>query len=208
MKTIAFAAAFAAISLAASASQATVLTFDGDICNGGTSCGSSETIDQTYGDGVGVDVTTSNGGGGPLQWWNLNYSDLTNVAWGQQTNDGATIFIAALSGYSVTLNGLDLGAWPNADADTNLTIREIGGGVLAPTATYTIDGVVHSHFTYNLTSTSGFEINFTNAYYVGIDNLDFTVTGGVVPEPGTWALMIAGFGLAGGALRRRKAAIA
>ena len=31
---------------------------------------------------------------------------------------------------------------------------------------------------------------------------------GVVPEPGTWALMIGGFGLAGAALRRRRAAVA
>jgi microcystin-dependent protein len=29
-----------------------------------------------------------------------------------------------------------------------------------------------------------------------------------VPEPGTWALMIGGFGLAGAALRRRRAATA
>ena len=30
----------------------------------------------------------------------------------------------------------------------------------------------------------------------------------LVPEPSTWALMIAGFGLAGAALRRRRAATA
>jgi hypothetical protein len=52
---------------------------------------------------------------------------------------------------------------------------------------------------------------------VTTDRLRFTATGGdnyyalselqafAVPEPGTWALMIAGFGLAGAALRRRSA---
>jgi hypothetical protein len=33
-------------------------------------------------------------------------------------------------------------------------------------------------------------------------------TGGGVPEPATWAMMIAGFGMAGGALRRRRALVA
>jgi hypothetical protein len=37
---------------------------------------------------------------------------------------------------------------------------------------------------------------------------NFEVAGGAVPEPTTWAMMIAGFGLAGAALRRRRAAIA
>lgn len=35
----------------------------------------------------------------------------------------------------------------------------------------------------------------------------FTPPGVTVPEPATWALMIAGFGLAGGALRRRRAGV-
>jgi hypothetical protein len=35
-------------------------------------------------------------------------------------------------------------------------------------------------------------------------NLAFTLTGGAVPEPGTWLLMLAGFGLAGAALRVRR----
>ncbi len=41
----------------------------------------------------------------------------------------------------------------------------------------------------------------------GLDNLT-TSGGGAIPEPGTWALMIGGFGLAGAALRRRQAATA
>jgi len=50
-----------------------------------------------------------------------------------------------------------------------------------------------------------------------VDNVSWTIDGvtsrynfevGGVPEPSAWALMIAGFGLAGGALRRRRQAIA
>jgi hypothetical protein len=38
------------------------------------------------------------------------------------------------------------------------------------------------------------------------NSIDVTVT--QVPEPATWALMIAGFSLAGAALRRRRTAVA
>lgn len=40
-------------------------------------------------------------------------------------------------------------------------------------------------------------------YYNALDNV--TIGVGAVPEPATWALMIGGFGLAGSALRRRRA---
>lgn len=38
--------------------------------------------------------------------------------------------------------------------------------------------------------------------------LDFDTVVAAVPEPASWAMLITGFGLAGSALRRRRAAIA
>jgi hypothetical protein len=39
-----------------------------------------------------------------------------------------------------------------------------------------------------------------------VDNITITQAAGGVPEPATWALMLSGFGMAGAALRRRRAA--
>lgn len=212
MKLAFLAAAATATALAtASTAQAAVLTFDGDICAGGTSCQNSEAIDQTYGDIAGqLDVAYSSGGNQPMQFWSDQYSDLTNVAYG--SGAGASVLLTPLSGYKVTLNGFDLGAWPLTNRTSQVTIREIGGGVLFSSGAITISGQTRSQFSGSYTSASGIEINFgPDNFNVGIDNIDFTVNavgGGAIPEPGTWALMIAGFGLAGGALRRRKAAIA
>ncbi len=41
----------------------------------------------------------------------------------------------------------------------------------------------------------------TSGWIFAIDNLNFTAT---VPEPGSWVMLIAGFGLVGAALRRRR----
>ncbi|MGZ3377936.1 MAG: PEPxxWA-CTERM sorting domain-containing protein [Phenylobacterium sp.] len=49
------------------------------------------------------------------------------------------------------------------------------------------------------------EIEYGNLYCCGAV-LDLSVAS--APEPATWALMIGGFGLAGGALRRRRATVA
>jgi hypothetical protein len=42
----------------------------------------------------------------------------------------------------------------------------------------------------------------------GSNAFEFDGLAGVVPEPGTWALMIMGFGGAGAMIRRRRAALA
>lgn len=40
--------------------------------------------------------------------------------------------------------------------------------------------------------------------WVGVDNINYTAAAGAVPEPTSWAMMIAGFGVVGGAMRRRQ----
>ena len=41
--------------------------------------------------------------------------------------------------------------------------------------------------------------------WVFIDNLTFGGAGGAVPEPASWAMLIAGFGIVGASMRRRRA---
>lgn len=46
--------------------------------------------------------------------------------------------------------------------------------------------------------------NNTDAAGLRFQNFSYETVGGVVPEPASWAMMIAGFGLAGASLRRRR----
>jgi PEP-CTERM motif len=202
------------------AANATVLTFDGDICNNGSpnsACSDGLLIEQGYGDTASVDVqwrydstaaaTAANG----FRFWAANYNELVNVGYGTSTNNAASVFFAPLSGLSVTLNSFSLGAWPNRiGASSQYTIVDGLGATLFSSGPIVIGatGNLSSTFNVNLTSANGIGILFgPESYNVGIDNIDFTVgdgTPGPVPEPSTWAMMIGGFGMIGGALRYRR----
>ncbi len=49
-------------------------------------------------------------------------------------------------------------------------------------------------------------LSTNNDHIIRYDDFSFTVAGGAVPEPAAWAMLIAGFGLTGAMLRRRRAA--
>jgi hypothetical protein len=51
-------------------------------------------------------------------------------------------------------------------------------------------------------------VYFLNNEPSGYEKLLFVDTGGAVPEPASWAMLIAGFGLVGAAARRRRATVA
>jgi len=210
----AIAAFVASMTLSAGgAAQADVLTFEGDICNGGNVCFPYATIDQSYGDTALVDVTSfyevGNPNAGPLQWWPDLYSGMTTVAFGTQGPAGAALHIDPIAGYSVTLNGFDIGSFPNQNGTTSWRVFDGFGNLLGSSGgNITILGSTPTHVG-SFASTNGIHIQFgPDAFNIGIDNVDFTVSVAAVPEPATWAMMIMGFGLAGGMLRRRRPGVA
>lgn len=83
-----------------------------------------------------------------------------------------------------------------AEADLVATVGTVGGALAGATFLRLFHGVY-----------DGFPGESTLAH-LGIDDIRAVAGGAAVPEPSTWALMIAGFGLAGAGLRRCRAVVA
>ncbi|MBK9441548.1 MAG: PEP-CTERM sorting domain-containing protein [Comamonadaceae bacterium] len=213
---LAVAATIASLTVVGSGANASLLTFDGAICDGGLTCTNGRPVDQTYGDIAGqLDVQYNNNTGnsanwgvdaGRMLWWSSNYGDLTNVIYGATASTGAAgVFLKPLTGYQVTLNGFD-GAGFFGSYGTDVTFLD-GNNAPLYNATLTFPASGHVSIPGSYTSISGIYIYFgPDSYDTAIDNIDFTVTKvGQVPEPGSLALL--GLGLAGlAAIRKRKQA--
>jgi hypothetical protein len=159
----------------------------------------------------------------------LALSDLTNLAFGRSvdpdpdvntfgsfaTNNqrGNSIFaLEDFVGAAGPSTGLTL-ALINLNGTTYARNSYIGGGCCSQVNPYTIlagGGMGNASFgdhslnmAWNIGSLkAGESATIRYAYAVG-DKIDLVGGGGVIPEPGTWAMMIFGFGIVGAALRRR-----
>jgi hypothetical protein len=182
-----------------SPAHSTVLTFDGNICDffSTSACNNGRDILQTYGDQPGVlDVVYyRNGlasGIDPLLFWSTQYSGLVNVAYGSGigTLGTAEIFLSPAPGYSVTLNGFSLGAY-QVDRTSQYAILGGDGTPLSSSGLITVLGSTPTQVSVAETSSDGIRIRWgPDAYNVGIDNIDFTISGvRQIPEPSTVALL-------------------
>ena len=123
------------------------------------------------------------------------------------THDVNLDFATGVSGLSFKYIGADIiGSTFNVDVFTN--------NLFASTVVVVNAATLYNPTTVDLSAYSNvtrISINsLSDPAGLGFDDFTFTpgANGGGVPEPAAWALMIAGFGLAGSALRRRARTIA
>jgi len=148
--------------------------------------------------------TLSNTSGGPI-----NASRVTIFGFNSNPN---FVSVTAPTG---SFNIISSGNQPNGLADLELCFKDRGP---SKNCTGAQDGVAKggsTSGTFNLTygsALSSITLSDFSVRYQGIDSSalglrDGSASGqpfGLVPEPATWAMMITGFGLIGGAMRRRR----
>ncbi len=121
----------------------------------------------------------------------------------------ASSSIAIVAGKTYTFGGFFSNAYPDSPADIDFLVS-LDGGPAASIGSYTIAagaGVWNgASFTFNSGTATSVVLSFVDLNLeaggndFGIDDITLTA----VPEPATWGLMIAGFGLVGLISRRRR----
>ena len=221
----------AGVLLAASA-QATILTFDlnpdipdygdipgsyGDNVNAASDAVGSYLMGNGYTPNVTTEyrtwqISTNTVTYNNLYFWHSGYGDLSKVAYSVTSSDQfAEITLVPEPGWAIRLNSFDLAGYPVSD-HPNSQVRILDGTsntILLDYSPVTIlgSGGTHSTFTPNLTFAGPLSIRFGyNDWNVGIDNINFDqVT--AVPEPETYAMLLAGLGLVGFMARRGKQSV-
>ena len=167
--------------------------------------------------------TVANGYGG-LDWANFYTLDATTYDASGYVNGLVSPKLVALNGFgnpaSISGSGFTLNSgYFTAAWNDGLTVDAQGfvGGVLTFSKTFVIDTAGPTLEAFNWANLSG--VTFTSSggvshgyngggEHFALDNLTVNESG-AVPEPASWALMLGGFGMVGGAMRaRRRTAVA
>ena len=201
------------------AAVTTTLDFSGNICGvaGDQACGNGSQIGQNYGDSSLVDVSYRSGVAATgatfepyLKWW-TTYGDLNAVVWGGSgpTGQFSEITFTPTAGYEISLIGFDGACYLNRATCQTFPYSVTAGATTLASGNIVPPAGGHDSVLLNTAYQTGAIVLRwgPDGYDGGLDNIRFdvrSIANGAVPEPATWAMMIGGIGLAGGALRRRR----
>ena len=171
----------------------------------GMSATSGNSVTNLYGaltlnavnDGSGVSVFTLNEAALNAWQFTLNVADPTLTVIFNITGDGNYNWNSSLAG---ALNAGFAGnvIWNFADATALNINQSVYGSILAPLAQINANSLLTG-------SVVGAGLKANSGVGLGTyDGGDLGFGADAVPEPGTWAMMILGFGLVGAAMRRRE----
>jgi hypothetical protein len=232
MQRILLGAVAMAACLACAPAGATILTFDmaGGVSDfelapqayGDNVTASTDPAGHSYGvgaEGFTPNVTVAYGAAGEdPNLYTTGYGDLTNIYFNDADNDTTlTATFTAGAGYLVDLYGFDMASYVNAGLTIQgLKVFDGANAVLFSQGPTAISGATHNSFAFATPLRAAelrLEVDLTGlggvSDDIGLDNVRFGQAAapsvGGVPEPASWALMIAGFGMAGAFLRRRPA---
>jgi hypothetical protein len=179
----------------------------------------------------GLNFTRGSGLNTPTGSNSINSSGFGNYA--SNPNDYLTFGLRALTGYTATINQLVFSSRSSGTGPRDLSVlAAVNGGAFQQVATFaqTNDSVANrllsfapltsvSEVIFRIVTTSNRSANngtlasggtFRIQNYAGAPASPFSINGDVVPdaiaavpEPASWAMMIGGFGLIGGMMRRR-----
>jgi len=226
-------AALALFAIAGSASAATLVQYDftGNVGNEAVEPASftADNIDAVdFSRGSGLNPTTNGGA----------FSANNFGVYASNPDDYFTFGLSTAAGYTATVEQLVFSARSSNTGPRDLAVlASVDGADFQQIATFTqtnanvasrvldftpLTGV--SSLVFRIVTTSNVAANggtlantgtFRVQNYTGAPASPFSINGDVslaatpaVPEPATWAMMITGFGLVGGAMRRRSARIA
>ena len=203
-KAIMAGVAVAALAVAGSASAATIIlqsTFESPVITSPsyTIVGSAD--GWTAGAGTAGIEIQNNVAGAPAPDGGAQFVEL-------DSNSNSSMYYTLAAGGSYTMSFL-YSPRPNVGSASNGITLYVGGTELNPPGEITGVGGSSTNWalhTVNFTANAGDQVMFwatgTSDSLGGyLDNITISA----VPEPATWAMMIAGFGMAGAAIRRRHA---
>ncbi len=200
MKQLFVASAFAALAAFSTPAAAAVVTFDATATEGTSMTGDG----ATYSEGGLTFTSSASGPGGShrLSHWgedNANNADPGGATL-FQLFAGAFLTITRTGGGAFSLMSFDVADLFNVGSAGPIVYSWVDGGGAHENVFNLDNDVGLQTLTLNLSGVTSFTMQQA-APYVQIDNVTFEAA--AVPEPGAWALMILGFGVAGAALRRR-----